>query len=47
MNTTHNIKSPNSNPNEIQNFSKLLRKLEMENVNIDEIRLLKNEHTYL
>jgi hypothetical protein len=31
----------NHNQNDIQNFSKLLRKLEMENVNIDEIRILK------
>lgn len=33
--------------NELGNFSKLLRKLEMDNVSIPELRLLKQEHAYL
>jgi hypothetical protein len=36
-----------SKENEFGSFSKMLRKLEMENVALPELRQLKQEHTYL
>jgi hypothetical protein len=36
-----------SKENEFGNFSKMLRRLEMDNVGLPELRQLKQEHTYL
>jgi hypothetical protein len=36
-----------SKENEFGNFSKMLRRLEMDNVALPELRQLKQEHTYL
>lgn len=33
--------------NDLWNFTKMLRKLEMENVGLPELRQLKQEHSYL
>ena len=46
-NSTSQNSTVSKHSSDIQNFSKLLKKLETENVNIDELKILKTEHTYL